>query len=274
MNGVFTVFTKYHGNGNDFIVFDLVNDHDIRLRDRITAKAEALCDRHRGIGGDGVIMVHSEAGQWCMTVINSDGSFAKNCGNGLRVLARYLAQAYRPPSPFNINLAGRNYRCEMQGEQVAIAMGNCSIVMWSCAYVSFAEHVARGHIGNDHVVFLLNDMSFEQERCLAEAREKIPDADEVNLGFLWRDSDGRLQLRVHERGAGWTKSCGTGAMVAAAFLAKRDERLSRVEIHQRGGILSVSCRLIEQEADRALFEIVQQGNAEEVFRGICQVSES
>jgi diaminopimelate epimerase len=271
-----TAFTKYHGNGNDFIIFDLVNDADEGLYRTITHEAKALCDRHRGIGGDGVITVHNDDGQWRIAVVNADGSIAQNCGNGLRVAARHIITAHGAKGTVAINFAGANYLCSEVDGDIAVAMGVCTIrSAEELLSLPDAQSFARGHIGNDHLVFLVEDGEKGIMRLLAYVQDKLPGAHDFNLGFLWRDVAGKWCSRVFERGVGFTEGCGTGAIVAASFLHARSRVLSpKMDIFQPGGRLTITLTPHEVGDDFASFSIVQQGKADEVFTGICVLTKS
>lgn len=273
MNNYQTVFTKYHGNGNDFIVVDLVNVSSRYLYQIVVDKTKALCDRHRGIGADGVIFIEKLDGQWSMSVINADGSVARNCGNGLRIAARYIARAHGVDEPLHIHFAGRDYHCVVHDDEVSVAMGSCIIyppdnIVFQT--ISLTATFARGHIGNEHVVVLLNKSVNDLEPVLREVTARLANLHEFNIGFLWRD-DNVWHSRVHERGVGWTKSCGTGAMIAASLLASLDLITESVVIHQLGGVLRVALTKRTKTEEFFCCDIVQQGKAEETFKGICQV---
>jgi diaminopimelate epimerase len=274
MNRVPTAFTKYHGNGNDFIVFDLVEETDARLLEIITDKAKSLCDRHRGIGGDGVIMLYKHDGQWCMTLINSDGSRARNCGNGLRVAARHIARMYNVQGTLRITFEGITYDSQIIDDEVSVFMGLCTIKNFDILMVPEATRVSQGHIGNDHLIFLLNDGENKYHRMLTHVQDKLPANHDFNIGFLWPDKEGTWISRVCERGVGFTKSCGTGAIVAAAFLQTIFPMPAEIVINQPGGTLKVFAKKIESNAEFSSFEITQQGNAVQVFKGICEIANS
>ena len=221
-----------------------------------------------------MIMVHKQEGQWCITVINADGSHARNCGNGLRIAARHIARVHRVQGPISIMFAGTRYLCTQNADEIAVAMGLCTIrpvdeLLSLPKTVSFAH----GHIGNDHLIFLLEDGEEKYYQLLSYVQDKLANAGDFNLGFLWRDKDGQWISRVFERGVGFTKSCGTGAIVAASFLQSLSlVRSPAVTIHQTGGMLKVIAKPVECGPGFASFDIVQQGNAQEVFEGICQIA--
>lgn len=273
MNTISTAFTKYHGNGNDFIVFDLVNNEDATLFYIIVDESRALCDRNRGIGGDGVITVQNFDGQWRMTVINADGSIAKNCGNGLRVIALHIARTHKITGAITIEFAHKNYLCTVHGDEVAVVMGRASITPIDTWFgIPNMIACAKGHIGNDHLVFLLQHALADHDEILSSIQKNFTDACDHNIGFLWQDIEGSWRSRVYERGVGFTKACGTGAMMAAAFLAERGlVNSDEVVIHQPGGVLKISASERARHGRAVDFDIVQEGNAQEVFKGICDL---
>lgn len=272
MNKISTAFIKYHGNGNDFIVFDLTDEAHAPPYQVVHENARALCDRHLGIGGDGIITVQKRDAEWHITVVNADGSIAQNCGNGLRVAASHIARMHHVQGTLCIMFAAQAYECMILGEEIAVAMGICTIYNANDLLPPpFSLQFGRGQIGNSHLVFLVQD----EEDCpilLAYLKDKLPTASDYNLGFVWFDQDDSWHSRVYERGVGFTQSCGTGAIVAAAFLKTHALTTADiVTIHQPGGALTVTAQIEEVRKDFASFRIVQQGKAAEVFSGICHL---
>jgi diaminopimelate epimerase len=255
-------FVKGHGTENDFV---LIPDVDGEL-DLTPSLVVALCDRRAGIGGDGVLRVvrtaavpeaSDQAGEseWFMDYRNADGSVAEMCGNGIRVFARYLAEAglVDDGKPLVIATRGgtRQVRFEADG-LVTVDMGP-----WETPRLRAQPVVLVGErswpatgvfMPNPHAVVFVDDLS--EAGDLRTAPEVGPPAmfpDGVNVEFVVGRGERHVAMRVHERGVGETRSCGTGAcavMVAAARHAG-DGAPTAWTVDVPGGRLSV-----HERADR------------------------
>lgn len=243
-------FLKGHGTENDFV---LLPDLDDRLV-LTPALTTALCDRRAGIGGDGVLRVVPAtaasvdvgldvgAAQWFMDYRNSDGSVSEMCGNGARLFARYLLDAGLEGGPeFDIATRGgpRQVRVappDDRGDgEVCIDMGPA--VPGPESATSIGGHDLTGttvHVPNPHLVCLLDDDGPVRLRDLDLATAPpvdpavFPDGANVEFVEYVSKGDDRLHvaMRVHERGAGETRSCGTGACAVAATALRRLGRAS------------------------------------------------
>ena len=271
MNALPTAFTKYHGNGNDFIIFDLVQQSNRELLERIVSRASQLCDRHRGIGADGILVLSENDSHFLMTIVNADGSFAANCGNGLRCAADYLFRHHHQnKNSITIEVGGSSFVCARVDGMVEVAMGTCRVTApQEIALASTSARVtwANASIGNKHTLFIFDRCVVNYEEILAEVTAKFSDINDTNIGFIFVDDSGQIISRVHERGVGWTKSCGTGACVAAAALATKNP----VTVRQPGGDLSVRATRISSSSDGGIYDIMQRGEAEVSFTGLCQL---
>ncbi len=278
MNVLTEAFTKYHGNGNDFIIFDFTAEGNEVSCQQIIAQAKKLCHRHQGIGGDGVIILTAALDTFLMTVINADGSVAQNCGNGLRCAARYLINTSVAASPLTIRLGVRSFICTKIGDEISVAMGEASLNARDqiCLGDEFGQaQCAIGHIGNDHLVYFLDQRVVDYDLLLSRVMANINHAHDFNIGFVSWAENGDVISRVYERGAGWTASCGTGASIAALFMTWLFPAIKNtLTISQPGGPLKVSISAITRSSQDISASIVQQGKAEEVFRGICQVMDN
>ncbi|GGJ05610.1 diaminopimelate epimerase [Streptomyces brasiliensis] len=228
-------FLKGHGTENDFVI---VPDPENAL-DLTPATVAALCDRRAGIGGDGVLHVvrsaaHPEAqamageAEWFMDYRNGDGSVAEMCGNGVRVFVRYLQHAGHVAEG-DINVATRagvkRVQIAKDGD-VTVGMGSARLPEGDDVTVSVGERSwpARNvNMGNPHAVAFVDDLahagSLYSPPPVAPA-SAYPDG--VNVEFVVDRGHGHVAMRVHERGAGETRSCGTGACAVAVAAARRD----------------------------------------------------
>nr|WP_084143310.1 diaminopimelate epimerase [Amycolatopsis taiwanensis] len=263
--GVAIEFLKGHGTENDFV---LLPDPSGGL-ELTPGRIAALCDRQRGLGADGVLrVIRAEAlgiaseGEWFMDYHNADGSVAEMCGNGMRVFARYLVEAGLESGPeFVVGSRAGDRRVAVRPDgSVTVWMGPAAITGASVAIVdgrSFSGVAVN--VGNPHLVSIVDDDVAELD-LHAEPRydtDFFPEG--VNLEFVNPVGEGALRMRVHERGVGETRSCGTGtvaAVAAALHLAGTDTGESTVDIP--GGRVTVGL----QRGDATL-----TGPAEFVARG-------
>jgi diaminopimelate epimerase len=233
-------FLKGHGTQNDFV---LLPDAAARL-ELTEARVAALCDRRRGLGADGVLRVVRTAAiglpsdaEWFMDYRNADGSIAQMCGNGVRVFCRYLVDSgLAAEGEFAIGTrAGDRPVVVHPDRSVTVRMGPATITGTSVTVVAGRPFSGVAvDVGNPHLVTVLDDTDVAD----LDLREQ-PDFDHdvfphgVNLEFVNRLGEGALRMRVHERGVGETRACGTGtvAAVAAAFhLAGTDTGASTVDV--------------------------------------------
>jgi diaminopimelate epimerase len=249
-------FLKGHGTENDFV---LLPDHDGSVHgDLSAARVRALCDRRAGIGGDGVLRVirmsslveevvlrpsrnQGGAPEWFMDYRNSDGSLSEMCGNGIRVFARHLVEEGLVPAdqPIAIGTRAGVKTLTRSGELWTADMGLARIVGDTKVSVGDRSWPAL-HVdtGNPHAVVMLDDLA--EAGSLAE--EPTYDVglypEGVNVEFVVRRGVDHLAMRVHERGSGETRSCGTGACAAA--VAAAGDGPGRWWVDVRGGELQVS----------------------------------
>jgi diaminopimelate epimerase len=233
-------FLKGHGTENDFVI---VPDPEGRL-DLSPADVTRLCDRRSGIGGDGLLHVvrsaaHPEAvafaaeAEWFMDYRNGDGSIAEMCGNGVRVFARYLQRAglvgvgdlavatragvrrahiakdAEDGTPGGITV--RMGRAALPGGDVSVGVAGRR---WPALHVS---------MGNPHAVAFVGSLDEAGDLLRAPAvvpAEAYPAG--ANVEFVVDRGPRHVALRVHERGSGETRSCGTGACAVMAAAARRD----------------------------------------------------
>jgi len=227
-------FVKGHGTENDFV---LLPDAEAEL-DLTPSRVRALCDRRGGIGGDGVLrLVHSSHApegvdtggtEWFMDYRNADGSVAEMCGNGIRVFVRYLLdRALVDGTEVAVATRGGVRRVRVDGDRLTVDMGPAaSPVLPAAPSVSVGERTwpATGVlVPNPHAVVFVADLA--QAGPLREPPAVAPHAafpDGVNVEFVVERGPDHVAMRVHERGVGETRSCGTGAC-AVAWAWRRHE---------------------------------------------------
>ena len=212
-------FLKGHGTENDFV---LLPDPDDTL-ELSPGLVRAVCHRRAGIGADGVIRVVRRDGRWFMDYWNSDGSLSEMCGNGIRVFARYLADHEGVPTDRPLEVGTRDGVKSLIFEpdgRITVDMGAPRLLGETKVGVGDRTWPAtRVSMGNPHAVVFVDDLA--EAGTLAEAPSYDPGdfPEGVNVEFVVRRGERHVAMRVHERGSGETRSCGTGAcavMVAAA----------------------------------------------------------
>ncbi|MCI3271929.1 diaminopimelate epimerase [Streptomyces cylindrosporus] len=227
-------FLKGHGTENDFVI---VPDPENAI-DLSPAAVAALCDRRAGIGGDGLLHVvksaaHPEAAhmapeaEWFMDYRNGDGSIAEMCGNGVRVFARYLQRAgHATEGDLAVATRGgvKTVHIAKEGD-VTVGMGTARLPEGDVT-VSVGERswpALNVNMGNPHAVAFVDDLAHAGDLYAAppfSPASAYPDG--VNVEFVVDRGPRHVALRVYERGAGETRSCGTGACAVAVATARRD----------------------------------------------------
>lgn len=236
------IATYGHGTENDFLLlFDPENLYVIT-----PAQVAAMCNRSTGIGADGFIRIIKEDSRWFMDYRNSDGSLAEMCGNGIRVMARYLIlKGHQPEGIFAINTrAGIKHLRAPISDDISVNMGQVTDEMEEISVTANGQSWQGLNIsvGNPHaVVFLenLNDLGSLVEAPAVNPSSSYPEG--VNVEFVELLPNHEARMRVHERGSGETRSCGTGTCaVALAATLKSGGRLpSKWTIYPPGGRLIV-----------------------------------
>ena len=273
-------FTKMHGIGNDYILIDA------REMDKDWSKlALAMCDRHFGVGSDGILLIRpSSAADYRMQIFNPDGSEAEACGNGIRMFAKYLVeQAVAPPQTAELmietlgavgkvsitrhNGTVNSVRASMgvprlKPEQVPVALNGPGPVMDHTLDVDGTEvKVTCVSVGNPHAVSFIDTPV--DEYPLHELGPKVEHhpffPQRVNFEIVNVIDRTRVVVRVWERGVGETLACGTGACAVGIAARLHDATSSPVDVALPGGVLK-----IEWDGEG---EVFMSGPAEYVFTG-------
>ncbi|MFI6645100.1 diaminopimelate epimerase [Streptomyces sp. NPDC050504] len=227
-------FLKGHGTQNDFVI---VPDPDNAI-DLPAAAVAALCDRRAGIGGDGLLHVvrsaaHPDAAamaaeaEWFMDYRNADGSIAEMCGNGVRVFAHHLQRAgLVEAGDLAVATRGGVKRVHLaKNGDITVSMGRAALPDEGVdVTVDGRTWPARNvNMGNPHAVAFVEDLAHAGNLFTAppfSPAEVYPDG--VNVEFVVDRGPRHVAMRVHERGSGETRSCGTGACAVAVAAARRD----------------------------------------------------
>jgi diaminopimelate epimerase len=258
-------FAKGHGTQNDFV---LLPDPDGRLS-LTPAAVAALCDRRQGLGADGVLRVtRAEValaaglfdrlpegvapGDWYMDYRNADGSIAQMCGNGVRVFAHYLrASGLESRDEFTVgSLAGPRpvvlHQWDDTTADVTVEMGKTNQLGMGEAIVGGRPFAGLAiDVGNPHLACVDADLTLDELAALDVAapvsfdRAQFPEG--VNVEVLTSPHGGAVSMRVHERGVGETRSCGTGTVAAAvAALAFDGATTGTLRVRIPGGEVTVT----------------------------------
>jgi len=270
-------FSKLEALGNDFVLLDFRAGREDPPREQI----RLLSDRHTGIGCDQVLILHPAAdpGADCkVNIYNADGSRARQCGNGMRAVALWLHQARPDQHRFVLETVSRPIAVDVETEQAITAdMGladfdpaaaglraELSLEQLARA-VPNATRLGTVSLGNPHLVLLLEQPAAPEvvERLGRELSQNPCFAEGVNVSFAHIEAPDRVTLRVHERGAGPTRACGSAACATAAWLLQQGLVEAPVQIEQPGGTLVIHWR-------GSCHPLLMKGPARRVFDGILQ----
>ena len=247
-------FTKMHGLGNDFVVLDARADSFDLPAERV----RAIADRRTGIGFDQLLVIESAndgSADFGYSIRNADGSSARQCGNGVRCIAAWLRRAGALDSA-TARLRGPAGVVEVRlldNDRVSVDMGEpvfeparipIDAAREADAYpLDLGDkriEVGAVSMGNPHALVEVREVdsaSVDRLGPLITAHPRFPEG--VNAGFAQVLARDAIRLRVHERGAGWTRACGSGACAAVAVLHRRGRVGDLVRVQLPGGELQI-----------------------------------
>jgi diaminopimelate epimerase len=262
-------FSKYHGLGNDFVLIDSRKKNISKID--LKKLAVKLCDRHFGIGADGILIVRpSKKANYRMQIFNPDGSEPEMCGNGIRCFAKYVYETDKlKKKTISVETLGGIMKPDViLGKDGSVAeirvdmgiakdQGEVSLHGYSFKKIS---------MGNPHAITFIEDLSKVK---LAEIGPKIENdihfPNRTNVEFVKVIKDNEIQIMVWERGAGETLACGTGACASAvASILDKKVKGNAIKVHLPGGEL-----VVQVEKD---LRVYLQGSAEFVFKGNIQLA--
>ena len=275
-------FTKLHGTANDFVYVDARGG----FPGDPAVLAPRLCDRRRGIGADGLILLlapHNGAADCRMEIYNADGSRAEMCGNGIRGLAKFVRDrglVAADPLRVETDAGVKTLRAETDGGRVVRVTVDMGMPVWDGRAIPVdadGEVVERPlevggrayavtclSMGNPHCVVFVDDVA---ALPLADIGPRFAGhrffPRSVNTEFIRVAGPTRLEMRVWERGAGETMACGTGACAAAVAAARTGRTGRQVTVALPGGELAIDWRADDH--------VLMTGDAVEVFDGQVEV---
>jgi diaminopimelate epimerase len=276
------IFVKMHGIGNDFIVIGALDGMPLR-EDELSKFARFVCDRHFGVGADGVIWIlPSKSADFKMRIFNPDGSEAEMCGNGIRCAAKWFYDRdYAKGETIRVEtLAGLKtvWVQAKEGKAVAVTvdmgepifnpmqipttLGNDREAIEVPLTIDGVETftVSAVSMGNPHCVVFVSDVDNFPVEVAGPKIERHPAFPQrTNVEFVQVVSESELKVRVWERGAGLTLACGTGACASLVVAARTGRTERKAKVHLPGGTLT-----IEWRDDNRVY---MTGPAVEVFRG-------
>lgn len=258
-------FYKYHGLGNDFVVLSRDDWAEGEVNGEL---AKVLCDRHRGVGGDGVIWVgDGGAERLRMVIYNADGSRPEMCGNGVRCVVAWWADEGKLREGERVLVktdAGEKRAVLLEGRRagerwVEVEMGRARV--GERERVKSAGGVREVYVvdmGNPHGVVFGGECDDEM---IDAVRRLSVFAAGVNVEWVTEREGGGWRVKVNERGVGWTQACGTGACAVVAAAVSREKAVAgdEVTVELDGGELKVT---VEKGGG-----VVMRGPAQKVFAG-------
>lgn len=258
-------FTKMHGLGNNYIYINLFEE--TIPEDKLSELAVKVANIHTGIGSDGMILIcHSEHAPVKMRIFNNDGSEGKNCGNGLRCVAKYAYEnKLVSDRTFQIETLSGLVQAEVfvdeennlvqkvkvdmgkphlfRSEIPMIGVGGEKVISEKVMFQNETLEMTAVSMGNPHAVFYIQDINDAPLTTLGpviEKDERFPEG--INVEFVEVANDREIHFRVWERGSGITQACGTGACAAvvASVLNEKTTKGQPTIVHLAGGDLEIT----------------------------------
>lgn len=264
-------FTKMHGAGNDYIYVDTMK-YPIENPEKLSIAWSAP---HTGIGSDGLVLIgSSEKADFSMRIFNADGSEANMCGNASRCIGKYLYE-YGLTSKSAVTLDTLSgikvLKLRVENGKVNTVTVDMGIPTDMKEQVVEADgHRFKGitvNMGNPHLVIFVNDIKEIELESIGPKLENHPlFPGRINVEFAQVLEDGKIRMRVWERGSGITQACGTGACATAVAAALTGRAGRKSDIIMDGGTLTI-------EWDETNNRVLMTGGATRVFDGEAEVNE-
>lgn len=260
-------FEKIHGCGNDFILIDNTKNNINLTKDQIAY----LCDRHFGIGADGLILVENKDNKFYMNYFNSDGKSAEICGNGLRCTADFIKRNLDDSDELIISSSVGEHEVNHTNNLVSIKLNKASFnpeeiglnednqILNETIYLDNKPYsIGYASMGNPHIVIIVNEDFKITDKNIKEVLNFKKLANGANLNFVTIIDKNRIDVTTYERGDGFTLACGTGACASVSLLNKLKLVEDQVDVKVPGGKLNIS---INDDY------LIMTGPAQKVFNG-------
>ncbi len=263
-------FTKMSGAGNDFVVVDNMSGALQLDKSRLAAK---LCDRHFGVGADGLLILEpSVKADFTMLYHNADGSYGGMCGNGGRCVARYAHVAGIADEHQRFEALDTLYQAEVMGESVKLRMKSVNSLDQSMLLQIGSDKIVGSFVdtGSPHFVTECSDLDEMDVTRLGVAIRwhKSFEPTGCNVNFVSMKTNGELSVRTYERGVeAETLACGTGSVAAAIVFAQQYGLGSPVTLNVRSG---EQLHVHFQRAGNEFTDIWLEGSAHIHFSGLLQ----
>lgn len=260
-------FCKASGAGNDFIILD----NRASLLPQKASIIAKLCDRHQGIGADGVLLLdHVDQHQFYASIYNADGSYAEMCGNGVRCFALFLQSIGFDKSPYLIVVNHTEHLVSIDRAFISVKMPPPKNIQWNIP-VELEGHTLNIHFvdtGVPHVVVFLQEPIDDEKACRWGKKLLHHDLfapQKTNVNFLYSIQD-QLHIQTYERGVnGLTLACGTGCAAASIFAVCQLKKRAPISLIVRSK--DIITTLWEESEGH---ELIQQGPATITFTGVFE----
>lgn len=283
---------KSHGSGNEFLLIDEINNHYSFSEQERAQLAKILCDRGRELGADGILFaMSSDHAEGRMRIFNADGSEASMCGNGLRLVARYVCEMrqvqeavietmkvdLRVSKQKEISPQVSTYQVEIspvsfQLRDLPLRLNQPTLINGKIPELSEELTFSALAVPNPHLISLV-DSDVLQSNLQKEISEKVNAPNElfpdgVNVSFVKNIGDGKIYVRTFERGVGFTNACGT-AMSASSLvtcLNGLNEFEKTIDVYNNGG--KVQC-VVRKQGESFTIDLI--GNATYVYKAVVDI---
>ena len=275
-------FVKYQSLGNDFI---LIKHADLLVRygpsfvesDAFKQQIILWCNRHFGIGADGVLVVTDKPENLSVTIFNADGSQGQFSGNGIRSAAHYFQQRFDITTPFEVMMGGKNMSCFLDINNIVVTKLSPGTYQGPHS-AALVDQIFKGDlcdVGNPHFLIempkdllignIATDFKVIQKKLMQVGYDLVIHQgmdNQVNVEFFWEVSPSYYILIPFERGAGMTLACSSGAAALAwtLYTKKRLLQNQELEIMMEGGVVKITI-----DADQ---KICLSARAQQVFKGV------
>ncbi len=235
-------FSKYQGCGNDFVIINnLDNSYNFT-----SEQIQFLCDRHFGIGADGLILIEEREHSYYMNYYNADGSTAEMCGNGLRCSADFIIKNINPDlKNFIIKSEDGPHRVNINEDSIEVSITKphfLTKILKTEKVQKYLKQCIQSFgfltVGNPHLVLLVDDITkFDNNFCKFLSENCLENGANVNL--IKVNNPENINVKTFERGDGFTLACGTGACASVSYLNHLNICKNQVTVNVPGGILKV-----------------------------------